>query len=123
MNLADALLSQSHPAGSVIVRQGDSGDGMYFVEDGEVDVSMVGSGGDSVEKHVTSLRQVCSMRNSRGRKRLYLDLRGQEINDIDKMDNIDCSINVGRVFRRAGAHHAQAEGGHRQSERPRQSCM
>ena len=66
MNLADALLSQSHPAGSVIVRQGDSGDGMYFVEDGEVDVSMVGSGGDSVEKHVTSLRQVCSMRNSRG---------------------------------------------------------
>ena len=58
MNLADALLSQSHPTGSVIVRQGDAGDGMYFVEDGEVDVSMVGSGGDNVEKHVTSLRQV-----------------------------------------------------------------
>jgi len=54
MNLADALLSQTHAAGTVIVRQGDAGDGMYFVEDGEVDVTMVG---DDVEKHVTSLRQ------------------------------------------------------------------
>ena len=58
MNLADALLSQTHAAGTVIVRQGDAGDGMYFVEDGEVDVTMVGSGADNVEKHVTSLRQV-----------------------------------------------------------------
>ena len=87
MNLADALLSQSHPAGSVIVRQGDSGDGMYFVEDGEVDVSMVGSGGDSVEKHVTSLRQVCGAKTSRGRRRLYLDLRGQDINNIDNIEH------------------------------------
>ena len=58
MNLADALLSKSYPSGRVIVRQGDAGDGMYFVEDGEVDVTMVGSGADNVEKHVTSLRQV-----------------------------------------------------------------
>ena len=58
MNLADALLSKSYPSSSVIVRQGDAGDGMYFVEDGEVDVTMVGSGADNVEKHVTSLRQV-----------------------------------------------------------------
>ena len=65
MNLADALLSQTHAAGTVIVRQGDAGDGMYFVEDGEVDVTMVG---DDVEKHVTSLRQVQTTF-------LYLDLR------------------------------------------------
>ena len=121
MNLADALLSQSHPAGSVIVRQGDSGDGMYFVEDGEVDVSMVGSGGDSVEKHVTSLRQV-----GRGPPRPEAAVIGPTrpaklIILITLI--IDRSINAGRVFRRAGAHHAQAEGGHRQSKRPRQSCM
>ena len=63
MNLADALVSQSHPVGKVIVRQGDAGDGMYFVEDGEVDVSMVdSSGGVNDEKHLTSLRQVWLVR-------------------------------------------------------------
>ncbi len=56
MNLADALASQSHPDGAVIVRQGDPGDGMYFVEEGEVSITMVGAG-DSVEKHLTSIRQ------------------------------------------------------------------
>ena len=44
MNLADALISRTFPEGSLIVRQGDTGDDMYFVEDGEVQVSMFGNG-------------------------------------------------------------------------------
>lgn len=49
MNLADALVSQSHPDGSIIVSQGAPGDGMYFVEDGEVVISMT-TGHDRVER-------------------------------------------------------------------------
>jgi hypothetical protein len=54
MNLADALATHSYPTGSIIVRQGDPGDGMYFVEEGEIAITMVG--GDNVEKHLTSIR-------------------------------------------------------------------
>jgi cAMP-dependent protein kinase regulator len=55
MNLADALVSQSHPDSSVIVAQGGPGDGMYFVEDGEVEITMVGK--DNVEKKLTTIRK------------------------------------------------------------------
>ena len=51
MNLADALTSKTYTTGSVIIQQGDPADGMYFVETGEVSVTVVGNDG--------SERQVC----------------------------------------------------------------
>ena len=51
MNLADALSSKTYTSGSVIIQQGDPADGMYFVETGEVSVTVVGNDG--------SERQVC----------------------------------------------------------------
>ena len=52
MNLADALTSKTYTRGSVIIQQGDPADGMYFVETGEVSVTVVGNDGTE--------RQVCS---------------------------------------------------------------
>ena len=96
MNLADALLSQTHAAGTVIVRQGDAGDGMYFVEDGEVDVTMVG---DDVEKHVTSLRQVCALTSQlcpdqkltfcRGNRQVAYNLLLMSVHDIPHWPRLD----------------------------------
>ena len=45
MNLADALVPKSFESGSVIVKQGDPADGMYFIESGKAVVSMIGSDG------------------------------------------------------------------------------
>ena len=55
MNLADALTSKSYTSGSVIIQQGDPADGMYFVETGEVSVTVVGNDGTE--------RQVCQNNN------------------------------------------------------------
>ncbi|KAK7493989.1 hypothetical protein BaRGS_00014871 [Batillaria attramentaria] len=41
MNVADALQSKTFEDGQQIIRQGDSADCMYFVEDGEVRITMV----------------------------------------------------------------------------------
>lgn len=38
MNIADALIPKTHNSGDAIVRQGDSADGMFFVESGIVEV-------------------------------------------------------------------------------------
>lgn len=40
MNLADALISKAYDDGELIIMQGDTGDGMYFVEEGTVRVTM-----------------------------------------------------------------------------------
>ncbi|XP_070559772.1 cAMP-dependent protein kinase type II regulatory subunit-like [Ptychodera flava] len=40
MNLADALISRTYNAGDQIIRQGDEGDGCYFVESGVVRIAM-----------------------------------------------------------------------------------
>ena len=45
MNLADALGPKSFDHGSVIVKQGDPAEGMYFIESGKAVVSMIGSDG------------------------------------------------------------------------------
>jgi cAMP-dependent protein kinase regulator len=45
MNLADALVPKTFSHGSVIVKQGDPADGMYFIESGKAVVSMIGSDG------------------------------------------------------------------------------
>ena len=47
MNLADALVPRSFPDGEPIIRQGEAGDGMYFVEDGMVRISRVENGKES----------------------------------------------------------------------------
>jgi len=45
MNLADTLTSKIYKRGSIIIHQGDPADGMYFVETGEVSVTVVGNDG------------------------------------------------------------------------------
>ncbi|XP_077990060.1 cAMP-dependent protein kinase type II regulatory subunit-like isoform X2 [Glandiceps talaboti] len=40
MNLADALVRRTYNAGDQIIRQGDEGDGFYFVESGVVRIAM-----------------------------------------------------------------------------------
>ena len=52
MNLADALVSKSYNDKSVIVNQGAIGDGMYFVEDGSVNIVMEGN--DGIERTVSA---------------------------------------------------------------------
>ena len=60
MNLADALTSKTYTSGSVIIQQGDPADGMYFVETGEVSVTVVGNDGSERQVRLrcywTSLR-------------------------------------------------------------------
>ena len=40
MNVADALVSRTFTSGERIIREGDPADGMYFVEDGQVRVTI-----------------------------------------------------------------------------------
>ena len=53
MNLCDALNSKDFNDGDLIIRQGAAADGMYFVEDGEVRVTMINS--ENEEKEVSSM--------------------------------------------------------------------
>jgi len=53
MNLADALVPRSYSSGEAIIRQNDSADGMYFIEDGTVRVVKVDHNG--VEKEVNRI--------------------------------------------------------------------
>lgn len=49
MNLADALVPKQYSNGEQIIRQGDSADGMYFVEDGVVKITILGDHGREIE--------------------------------------------------------------------------
>lgn len=49
MNLADALVPRSFQNGDRIIKQGDAADGMYFVEQGEVVISVLDDSGKEVE--------------------------------------------------------------------------
>ncbi|XP_011163552.1 cAMP-dependent protein kinase type II regulatory subunit isoform X1 [Solenopsis invicta] len=49
MNLADALVPKQYSDGEQIIRQGDSADGMYFVEDGVVRITRLGEHGREIE--------------------------------------------------------------------------
>ncbi|XP_065569366.1 cAMP-dependent protein kinase type II regulatory subunit-like isoform X2 [Artemia franciscana] len=49
MNLADALVSRTYTDGTCIIRQGDPADGMFFVEDGLLRISIVGDNGQEAE--------------------------------------------------------------------------
>ena len=44
MNLADALISKTYQDNQLILRQGEAGDEMYFVEEGTVEVTMDNAG-------------------------------------------------------------------------------
>lgn len=55
MNLADALVPKTFSHSSVIVKQGDPADGMYFIETGKAVVSMIGS--DGTERTVTTVQK------------------------------------------------------------------
>ncbi|XP_037961750.1 cAMP-dependent protein kinase type II regulatory subunit isoform X2 [Plutella xylostella] len=48
-NLADALLPRVLPDGELIIRQGDSADGMYFVEEGSVSIRISRDDGNEIE--------------------------------------------------------------------------
>jgi len=50
LNLADALVPRSYADGEAIIRQDDSADGMYFVEAGQVVITMVTNG---IEKEIS----------------------------------------------------------------------
>ncbi|GFG33191.1 hypothetical protein Cfor_05454, partial [Coptotermes formosanus] len=49
MNLADALVPRQYTDNQMIIKQGDSADGMYFVEEGSVKITITGDGGQEVE--------------------------------------------------------------------------
>lgn len=49
MSLADALLPKQYDDGEQIIKQGDSADGMYFVEDGVVRITIQQDNGREVE--------------------------------------------------------------------------
>lgn len=52
MNLADALVPKQYSDGEQIIRQGDTADGMYFVEDGVVRITRLGEHGREIEVHL-----------------------------------------------------------------------
>jgi len=49
MNLADALVPRQYADNQMIIKQGDSADGMYFVEEGSVKITITGDSGQEVE--------------------------------------------------------------------------
>ncbi|XP_066594997.1 cAMP-dependent protein kinase type II regulatory subunit [Prorops nasuta] len=49
LNLADALVPKQYADGQQIIQQGDSADGMYFVEDGVIRFTILGEDGREVE--------------------------------------------------------------------------
>ncbi|XP_035226536.1 cAMP-dependent protein kinase type II regulatory subunit-like, partial [Stegodyphus dumicola] len=57
MNLCDALMPKSYSDGELIIKQGDEADGMYFIEDGSVKITMIKETDDNkeVEMEVTTL--------------------------------------------------------------------
>lgn len=56
MNLCDALMPKHYTNGELIIRQGDKADGMYFIEEGTVKVTMVTSEGPERGKQVEMSR-------------------------------------------------------------------
>lgn len=54
MNLADALVPRSYEEGELIIKEGDAADGMYFVENGTVKISVVDDDGKEVEINRTT---------------------------------------------------------------------
>lgn len=49
MNLADALVPKTFQAGERVIKQGEVADGMYFIEDGTVTISVLDDKGKQIE--------------------------------------------------------------------------
>mgnify|MGYP002715779372 CR=1 FL=1 len=49
MNVADALMTKTYGDGEKIIVQGDCADGMYFVESGEVQITILGDNAQEIE--------------------------------------------------------------------------
>jgi cAMP-dependent protein kinase regulator len=49
MNLADALVPRQYDDNQMIIKQGDSADGMYFMEEGSIKITITGDSGQEVE--------------------------------------------------------------------------
>lgn len=49
MNLCDALMPKPYTDGDLIIKQGDDADGMYFIEDGAVKITMIKETEDNKE--------------------------------------------------------------------------
>lgn len=49
MNLADALIPRTFEAGERVIKQGDAADGMYFIEEGTVTISVLDDKGKQIE--------------------------------------------------------------------------
>lgn len=58
MNLADALVPRQYSDGQMIIKQGDSADGMYFLEEGSVKITITGDNGQEVEVDAACFRKV-----------------------------------------------------------------
>jgi len=54
MNLADALLPRTYADGERIIEQGDTADGMYFVEEGTVRITIQNENNTQVEVTLTT---------------------------------------------------------------------
>lgn len=60
MNLADALLPRCYVDGEIIIKQGVAADGMYFLEEGAVQITIMGDKGLEIEvihKFVTTFSE------------------------------------------------------------------
>jgi cAMP-dependent protein kinase regulator len=53
LNVADALVSRVFESGQCIIQEGDPADGMYFIEDGEVKVTIKKSGHETDVKKMS----------------------------------------------------------------------
>lgn len=49
MNVADALMTKTYSDGERIIKQGDCADGMYFIESGEVRITILGDNNQEIE--------------------------------------------------------------------------
>lgn len=59
MNLADALVPKYYQHNDCIINQGDPGDGMYFVEEGIVNVLVTSETGEQIKVCLNFIICVC----------------------------------------------------------------
>ena len=57
LNIADALQTRAFEDGATILRQGDGGDCMYFVESGEVRITAYADSDSSTDREISVLRK------------------------------------------------------------------
>lgn len=66
MNLADALMPRTFKDGELIIRQGDEADGMYFIDDGIVRITVINKAANKLEDSSDKGEEVEVNRLSKG---------------------------------------------------------